>query len=142
MALATRPKPKVQHRKRVAQHHKQTSHYLKVYGPYLPVFVVVGGGIAANKLLDETSGLYTAASLNGLGNATRIEAMAGQHSGFALALVIAIAGLAMAILLFYHWFRIQRALNRGEAFIAHHPWIDVALVMLITAGVLLTRQAI
>jgi uncharacterized membrane protein YidH (DUF202 family) len=141
MALATRPRPKVQHRKRVAQHHKHTPHYLKAYWPYLPMLAIVGFGAFANKTLDQ-SGLYTAASLNNAGSTTRIEAMAGQHSGLALGLVIIMAGVAMAILLFNHWFRIQRTLNRGEAFIAHHPWIDVCLVLLVTAGVLLTRQAI
>ena len=140
MALATRPKPSVRHRKRVAQHHKHTSHYLKVYGPYLPMLAIVGLGVVANKTLDQ-SGLYTAASLNNVGT-TRIEAMTGQHSGFALGLVIAMAAIAMAILLFSHWYRVQRVLNRGEAFIAHHPWVDVGLVMLVTVGVLLTRQAI
>jgi uncharacterized membrane protein YidH (DUF202 family) len=141
MALATRPRPKVQHRKRVAQHHKHTPHYLKTYWPYLPLLAVVGFGAVINKSLDQ-SGLYAGANLSGVGHTTRIEAMTGSNSNLALGLVIAISAMAMAILLFQHWFRVQRTLNRGEEFIAKHPWVDVGLAVIITAGVLLTRRAI
>jgi uncharacterized protein YkwD len=48
MALATRPKPKVQHKKRNAQHHRQTRHYMKTYWPYLPMLLIVGVGLAIN----------------------------------------------------------------------------------------------
>jgi hypothetical protein len=139
MALATRPKPKVQHRKRVAQHHKLTNHYLKTYWPYLPVLGIVGFGAFASKTLGDSGLLYTGASVSGLPQ-TRIEALAGGHSSLALTLVIAVAGVAMATYLFLHWYRVQRTLNKGEQFIVKHPWVDVALAVVITAGVILTRQ--
>jgi uncharacterized membrane protein YidH (DUF202 family) len=141
MALAAKRKPRVQHRKRVAQHHKQTPHYMKTYWPYLPAVGIVALGVLVNQWLYKSDSLAQAgASLAGLPNPTRIEAITGNTDGLALGLIIAMAGIAMGILLFQHWFRVQRTLNRGEAFIAKHPWLDLLLVVLITVGVVLTRQ--
>jgi hypothetical protein len=50
MALATRPKPTVHHKKRRAQHHRHSKHYLKAYWPYLPMLMVVVVGLAINSL--------------------------------------------------------------------------------------------
>ena len=137
MALATRPKPKVHHRKRQAKHHRQSKLYLKPYLPYLPMFAVIGLGVIANKFWPASlnSGLIT----SGQGQ-TRIETMIGSQNGIGLALIIIMSALAAAILLFRHWFRIQRTLNKGERFIAKHPWFDVVLVAVCTAGVVLTRN--
>jgi uncharacterized membrane protein YidH (DUF202 family) len=143
MALATRPKPKTAHRKRVAQHHKHTPHYLKTYWPYLPALAVIGAGLMANKWLEQSDSLLRAtANLQGVIQPTRIEAITGDTNGLALAIVLIITGLAAGVLLFQHWFRIQRVLNRGEAFAVKHPLIDLVLVVIITAGVLLSRQVI
>ena len=144
MALTTRPRPKVQHRKRQAKHHKHTPNYLKTYWPYLPMFAVLGLGFMLNDWLNQSAWLSSRASvsLNGLDTPTRIEAMTGNNTGLSLAIVVILAAGAMAIFLFRNWFRVQRTLNRGEAFMVKHPWVDVGLLLLITAGVLLTRQAI
>jgi uncharacterized protein YkwD len=48
MALATRPKPKSHHKKRQAQHHRQSKHYNKAYWPYLPMLFIVGLGLVIN----------------------------------------------------------------------------------------------
>ena len=50
MALATRRKPAAHHKKRVAQHHRHSKHYLKAYWPYLPMLMVVVVGLAVNSL--------------------------------------------------------------------------------------------
>jgi hypothetical protein len=137
MALATRPRPKtVHHKKRQAKHHRHNKVYLKTYWPYLPVLAVAGAGYIANQ--HWPAGLVSVAG--GAGQ-TRIEALTGSQNTWALALIIAMAGMAAAILLFRHWFRIQRTLNRGEAFVVHHPWFDVLLAILATLGILLTRSA-
>lgn len=136
MAIATRPKPKVQHRKRQARHHRQTKHYLKPYWPYLPLFALLGGAAVLNRAWYH-SGLFAGAAdpYN-----TRVEALTG--SAWSLVVVILIAGMACGIFLFRHAYRLQRALNRGEAFIVHHPWFDVTLVGIIAAGVLLSRSVL
>jgi uncharacterized membrane protein YidH (DUF202 family) len=143
MALAAKRKPRVQHRKRVAQHHKQTSHYLKTYWPYLPAVGIVALGVLVNQWLYKSDSLAQAgANLSGLPKPTRIEAITGNTDGLALGLIIAMSGIALGILLFQHWFRVQRTLNRGEMFVAKHPWIDLVLVVVVMAGVILTRQVI
>jgi hypothetical protein len=134
MALATRPKPKTHQKKRQAQHHRQSKIYLKPYWPYLPMFAVVGIGILANNHWPSSL-----VSLNSGGAQTRIEAMVGNQNTWALIFIIVMAGGAFAIFTFQHWFRVQRALNRGERFVVKHPWFDIVLVAVATAGVLLTR---
>lgn len=48
MAIATRPKPKVQHKKIHAKHHRKSKHYLKHYWPYLPMIAIIGIGWVIN----------------------------------------------------------------------------------------------
>jgi hypothetical protein len=78
--------------------------------------------------------------LDANGSATRIEALAGNQNTWALAFIVVMAGLAAGVFLFQNWFRIQRTMNRGERFMVKHPWFDVLLVTIATAGVVLTRS--
>ncbi len=48
MALTTKPKRTVHHRKAKGDHHRQGKHYLKAYMPYLPLLLVVVIGLAIN----------------------------------------------------------------------------------------------
>jgi hypothetical protein len=134
MALATKPKPKTHQKKRQAQHHRQGKLYMKPYSPYLPMFAIIGLGI-----LISNHWPASLVSLNSAGSGTRIEAMVGNQNTWALVFIIAMAGGAAAILIFQNWFRFQRTLNRGESYIVKHPWFDVLLVTVATAGVVLTR---
>lgn len=134
MAIATRPKPKVHHKKRQAKHHRQSRHYLKAYHPYLPVLGVLALGYLANRFWPASfkGSLITDTS------ATRIEA-ATSGSSTALLAVILLATAAFGVYLFLHWYRIQRVLSRGERFVVKHPWLDVVLAAVFTLGVVLTR---
>jgi hypothetical protein len=138
MALATRPKPKVQHRKRQAQHHRQNKHYLKTYWPYLPMLAIIGAGAALNSAWYENGYFNTAAASSAT---TRLDALTGS-SQWALLAVCLIAAAAFAAIVFRHGYRLHRALNRGENFIVHHPWLDMSLVFIVTASVILTRSAV
>lgn len=299
MALATRPKPKSHHKKRQAQHHRQSKHYVKAYWPYLPMLLIVGVGIMVNSLwaqsgvlgaksdfssatlLRETNerrsteqqapltldpqlaaaaqakaddmvkanywshdspdgktpwsfinasgyqyqtagenlaygfggasdtvagwmnsaehranilnvsyenvgfGVAYSANYRGQGPETivvaeygqpvaaaatitfnvpetaantapanvqgaqtelptqtiaRIQLLTGGQAIWSLAAVSAIAGAALALFVARHGVRIHRALLRGEAYITHHPWFDVAMVLITTAGFVLTRS--
>ncbi|MGZ6005329.1 MAG: hypothetical protein ACXWLH_04230 [Candidatus Saccharimonadales bacterium] len=144
MALATRPKPKVHHRKRQAHHHKKTHHYLKTYWPYLPAFAILGVGTLLNNWLYSSDWMAEKAvsNVNGFGSGTRIEALVAGNPSAALLTVIVVAAFAMVYFLFRNWFRIQRTLNRGEMFMVKHPWVDVGLILILTASVILTRQVI
>jgi len=70
---------------------------------------------------------------------TRVEAISGDQASLALAVVCALAAGAFGLFVFRHWYRFHRLLNRGEAFIVHHPWFDIAMVLFSTAGIVLTR---
>lgn len=140
MAVATRPKPKVHHKKRQAQHHRHSKQYLKPYWPYIPMLAIVGVGYFASRNWPES---WAAANtgLGGLGpDATRVEVMVGSQDSIALLLVIIMSGMAAAIFIFRHWFRIQRILNKGERYMVKHPWFDVMLVLVCTIGVVLSRS--
>lgn len=139
MALATRPKPKTQHKKRKAQHHRHTPLYLKPYWPYLPMLVIVGVGVFVNNhwptsLVNLDSGLATSVE-----PVTRIEAISGSQNSWALVIVVAMASIAAIIFIAQNWFRIHRTLNRGERFLVKHPLFDILLVAICVAGVVLTR---
>lgn len=134
MALATRPKPKVQHKKRVAQHHRQSKTYLKAYWPYLPMLAIVAVGVVVSS--HWPTGLVT---VNPQAT-TRVEAISGSQNEWALLVIILMSGIAAAILIATHWFRVVRVLSKGEQFIVKHPWLDLALVVICTVGVVLTRS--
>jgi hypothetical protein len=72
---------------------------------------------------------------------SRIQVLSGDNSQWALIGVIALSGLAMVLFIVRHGFRFHRWLNKGEAFVVHHPYLDVAIVLVITAGVILTRSS-
>jgi hypothetical protein len=137
MALATRPKPKVQHKKRSALHHRQSKLYMKTYWPYLPMLGIIGAGYLANQ--HWPSGLDTA-SFDIPASRTRIETLTGTQNEWALSLIVLIAMAAFGVFLFQHWFRVHRMISRGEAFVVKHPWFDISLVAVFTVGILLTRQ--
>lgn len=141
MALATKPRPKIQHRKRKAQHHKHTSVYLKPYWPYLPMLAIVGLGVIANRYWP--SSLQNSLALSGSAQpVTRVEVLTGNSDSWALAVVVIMSAIAGAIFVFQHWYRLHRLLNQGERFVVKHPLFDITLVALCTAGVVLTRAAI
>ncbi len=138
MSLTTKSKTNVHHRKRQASHHKHNRPYLKTYWPYLPMLAIVGLGYAVNNawrgLSDQTINPdYAAASL------TRIEDLTGDQASLSLAIVCVLAAVAFAVFLFAHWRCLHRMLHKGEAYIIHHPWLEIGLVFTFTAGLVLTR---
>lgn len=72
---------------------------------------------------------------------SRIQILGGDNSQWALVAVIALSGLAMVLFIVRHGFRFHRWLSKGEAFVVHHPYLDIAIVLVITAGVILTRSS-
>jgi uncharacterized membrane protein YidH (DUF202 family) len=138
MALATRPKPSTHAKKRRAQHHRSKSkHYVKPYLPYLPMLLIVVIGLAINSLWPPASALAVSAAPDGR-PVSRIELMTGGQE-WALLAVVTITGVAFALLIVRHSYYLRKAINRGEYWVVHHPWIDVAVTLVVVAGVLLTR---
>ena len=139
MALATKPRPTTHHKKRQAHHHRHSPGYLKTYWPYLPMLAIVGAGVAVNKSLYSSGfGLSDTFRSNGPAASTRI-AVLTNHSSWGLSAVVLITAVAAAVFTFRHWYRVRRALTRGEAFAVSHLWFDLVLVLVLTSGVILTR---
>lgn len=141
MAIASRPKPKVQHKKRKAQHHAHTTAYLKPYWPYLPMLAIVGLGVLVNSHWPESLTNMSYSISSSASSVSRVEAITGNQNGIALMLVILMTTIAAAIFVFQHWFRVKRALNQGERFIAKHPLLDISLIAICTAGFVLAQSS-
>lgn len=61
MALATRPKPQVHHKKRSGKHHKTDSkHYVKTYLPYLPMIAIMVVGFVVSNIISGHSSVLGA----------------------------------------------------------------------------------
>lgn len=71
-------------------------------------------------------------------NVSRIELLTGGNS-WSLIAISAITGAAFTLFVVRHWIRIKKALRQGESFVVHHPLLDIAIVLVVTIGVLLTR---
>jgi uncharacterized protein YkwD len=71
----------------------------------------------------------------------RVQLLTNGQAAWSLAAVSALTGAAISVFVVRHGFRLKRALNHGEAFIAHHPYVDVGIVLVITIGVVLTRTS-
>lgn len=137
MALATRSKPKSFHKKRLAGHHRRSKLYLKAYHPYLPVLAIVVMGVLVNKVWNSSD--KTAANISTASSTARVDLVTGNSSTTTLYVILGITAVAFAIFVAIHWYRVKRVLNRGEKFAVEHPWVDVTLAFIVTAGVLLTR---
>lgn len=135
MALATKPKSTPAHKKRRAQHHRSKSkHYVKPYLPYLPMLFVALAGFAINGLWPPANAAAYSVNDRPL---SRIEIM--TRSELALVLVVAVTSIAFTLLVVRHGYYLRKAMNRGEFWVVHHPWIDVVVTVVVVAGILLTR---
>jgi hypothetical protein len=140
MALVTRPKPAVYHKKRRAQHHRHSEIYVKAYWPYLPMLAIVGTGAVVNKLW--ASGANTALALNprlATAQLTRVQALTGDQTGRVLEVAILVTFAALVLFVIRHSRRLHRLVLEGEAFVSDHPWLDIVTVFVFTAGFVLTR---
>lgn len=72
-------------------------------------------------------------------NVARIQLLTGGQAAWSLLVVSALAGAACALLITRHGLKIHRALVRGEMYIIHHPWFDIVMVLITTAGFVLSR---
>lgn len=154
MALAQKPRKTAATRKSQAEHHQHSKHYLKAYHPFLPIAGIVALGAVANSQLANTSllGAHQAyvpttatpnlsAAIEAAQPVSRIAVITGDTTGWVTLIVAVIAVLALATLLLRHSYRVHRALNRGEAFVVHHPLIDIVGALIVTAGFVLTRTS-
>ena len=139
MALATRPKPSVHHKKRQAGHHRHSKTYIRPYWPYLPMLAIVGTGVLVNKMWNAATLADPTGSLSAAQPVARIQTLTNDQSSAILAAAIVITAITFAVFVVRHWYRLHRLINKGETFVSHHAWLDIATVFVFTAGFILTR---
>src|ERR1700690_4363732 len=103
MAIATRPKPTVSHRKRQALHHRYNKPYLKTYWPYLPMMAILAGGAVIN----QTWAVAAAAP-----STTRLQALSGTNASWLTTAVLLVAALALAFFMIRHTVAFHRLVIR------------------------------
>lgn len=70
---------------------------------------------------------------------SRIEILTGGQALWSLLAISAMAGAAFMYLLTKHGLKIKKYIHEGEAYVHHHPIVDIVAVAMITVAVLLTR---
>lgn len=69
----------------------------------------------------------------------RIQTLTGSRALWSLLVVSAVAGAAFMYLLLKHGLKLKKYIQEGEAYVHHHPMVDIAAVLLITVAIVLTR---
>jgi uncharacterized membrane protein YidH (DUF202 family) len=106
------------------------------------MLAIVGVGAEVNKLIYGSGfGFSSTLAAGKPAAATRVQALTNQAS-WSLMVVIVVTAAAAAVFTFSHWYRLQRAFNRGEEFVVSHPWFDILLVAVLTSGIVLTRSVV
>jgi len=72
---------------------------------------------------------------------SRIQVLTNGQAAWSALAVSALTGAALMLFVLRHGFRLKRLLNQGEFYVAHHPYVDIAIVFIITVGLLLTRSS-
>lgn len=72
---------------------------------------------------------------------SRIQVLTGGQATWSLAVLSAVAGAALMLFILRHGLRLKRVIRDGERFVTHHPYLDIAFVLIITVGFVLTRSS-
>ena len=107
-----------------------TQIYFKVANPIIPLPGDTG-----------VEGAHTSQTELAAKAVSRVQVLTGGQANWSYMVVAALTASALTVFILRHGFRLRRALNRGELYLVHHPYIDIAIVFVITAGFLLTRTS-
>ena len=72
---------------------------------------------------------------------SRIQLLTGGQAIWSALVLSALAGAAFMLLIVRYGLRLKYAVKTSEAFIVHHPLLDIAMVFIATAGFVLTRTS-
>lgn len=126
MALTTKKRPDVNHKKVNARHHRHSKTYVKTYWPYIPILFIVVTGFLINGIWHHK---------------TVYQPRMSSYSYYNI-LESSIGLMALAIFLLRHAFAWHKVFVKGEAFVAKHPLLDIGLVGVATLGMVLSSQGI
>jgi hypothetical protein len=110
-----------------ALHHRQNNKYIRPYLPYLPLFLIMGGSLAAGQYLPHSS--FNSAS--NAGYSSRVQTAFGSNS----ARIIDIAYIILAVLIVWfivrHYKIIKSVIIKEEKLLAKHYFFDALLAVMI-----------
>jgi hypothetical protein len=72
---------------------------------------------------------------------SRIQLITNGKAAWSALLLSSIAGAALMLFVVRHGLRLKRAVLKGEHYIAAHPLLDIAVVIIITVGFVLTQSS-
>jgi len=101
------------------------------------MLAVVAMGALVNKAWNDSNAAI--GNINTATASTRLGLVTGNSSNSLFYLVLLITFAAFALFILLQWYRLKRVLNRGEKFVVDHPWFDIGLLFVVTAGIVLTR---
>lgn len=99
---------------------------------------VIGLGAVANAWLSAPVGQPTIATVYNMGATTRAESWFGSLSVGALLTILGVAVAAALFVIFRHGKAWSKAFAKSEAFVLHHPLLDIVLVAFAVGGFVLT----
>jgi hypothetical protein len=74
-------------------------------------------------------------------NVTRLQLVAGNQTAWSMFVVSTLAAVCLVVFILRHGLFWHRMLVKSEKFVIHHKALDVVLVIVVVAGVVLTRSA-
>jgi len=101
---------------------------------------VASGALAPSSTTGEQSMPATVVSQPQAASVSRVDALSANGAWVTLT-VSTLTTLAVLWFILRHGLFLKRALVNSEAFIVHHPMLDVAIVSVATLGIILTRTA-
>jgi hypothetical protein len=72
---------------------------------------------------------------------SRIQLITGGQAAWSALVVSALSGAALALFIVRHGLRFKKLVLESETFVARHPFLDIAIVFVMTSGFLLTRTS-
>ncbi len=124
MSLTTKPRPDSTHKKIRADHHKHNKHYLKTYWPYIPIAMIIAGGLVFDSLFSHLRNPQPK-----LANYTYYDILESS-----------IGLMALVVFLLRHAFAWRKVWVEGESFVTKHPLLDIGLVAIATTAIVLSHN--
>ena len=145
--VKTKPKPaSTLHKKRVGEHHKKTSRYKKTYWPYLPMLLIVGGGMLISSGINSgvsalnISNNYSYLTNHNVASVTVLQAILNSPDTGLYALVVVMFISAILLLTFRSYKKIHKFFIQTEEILLKNYAFDFVLVLVVVAGLILTKQ--
>lgn len=127
MSIATKKRPSVGHKKVKGNHHRHSKTYLKTYWPYIPIILIVAIGVATNHYWP----------LPAVTSQPHLTAFTYYN-----VLESSVGVIALTFFLLRHAFAWHKVWVKGEAFVAHHPLLDIALMAIATLSLVLSKHQV